>query len=101
MTAINKNKVRENIRERYAGIAQSNRACGCGSGCCQPDTLHNPETSARLGYSAEDLAAVPEGANGTRRPSPISNPGRWWSISAREPVSTVSLPHGRWGLPGG
>ena len=76
MAAIKKDKVREHIRERYAGIAESNRACGCGSGCCQPDTLHNPEASARLGYSAEDLAAVPEGANmglGCGNPQAIAN----------------------------
>lgn len=76
MAAIKKDKVREHIRERYAGIAKSNRACGCGSGCCQPDTLHNPEASARLGYSAEDLAAVPEGANmglGCGNPQAIAN----------------------------
>ena len=38
------------VRDRYGAIA---------GGCCGAD----PEKSARMGYAAEDLAAVPEGAN--------------------------------------
>ena len=63
MAGIKKDRVRKHIRERYAGIAKSAGAGGCGSGCCQPDVLLNPDASARIGYSSEELAAVPEGAN--------------------------------------
>ena len=56
-------QVRQHIRDRYAGIAKSGGSCGCGSGCCQPDALLNPNASAQIGYSPEELAAVPEGAN--------------------------------------
>ena len=38
------------VRDRYGAIA---------GGCCGAD----PEKSARMGYAADDLAAVPEGAN--------------------------------------
>ena len=63
MAGIKKDRVRKHIRDRYAGIAKSTGACGCGSGCCQPDALLNPDASAQIGYSSEELAAVPEGAN--------------------------------------
>ena len=63
MPAVKNDQVRQHIRERYAGIAKSGGSCGCGSGCCQPDALLNPDASAQLGYSKEELAAVPAGAN--------------------------------------
>ena len=63
MAGIKKDRVRKHIRDRYAGIAKSTGARGCGSGCCQPDALLNPDASAQIGYSSEELAAVPEGAN--------------------------------------
>ena len=63
MPAVKNDQVRQHIRERYAGIAKSGGSCGCGSGCCQPDALLNPDASAQLGYSPEELAAVPKGAN--------------------------------------
>ena len=46
------------VRERYAEIARSGRATV--TGCCGPS---NGEVASRLGYSAADLEAVPEGAN--------------------------------------
>ena len=63
MPSISKDHIRQHVRSRYAGIAKSSGACGCGSGCCQPDALLNPDASAQIGYSPEELAAVPEGAN--------------------------------------
>jgi arsenite methyltransferase len=50
--------VRENVRTEYASIATTG-AGACGPGCCSLGA----EGSLRLGYTAEDLAAVPEGAN--------------------------------------
>jgi arsenite methyltransferase len=47
--------VRAAVRDTYARAAE-----GCAvPGCCGP----NPGASLQLGYSADDLAAVPEGAN--------------------------------------
>jgi arsenite methyltransferase len=53
-------KVRDFVREGYAKIAENDTCCGpnicCGGG--------NADAFAReLGYTAEDLAALPEGAN--------------------------------------
>jgi arsenite methyltransferase len=52
-------EIRTAVRERYGSIARENGTQGCGTGCCGPGA----RTSLALGYSAEDLAAVPEGAN--------------------------------------
>ena len=63
MPSRKNDQVRQHIRERYAGIAKSGGSCGCSSSCCSPDALLNPDASAQIGYSKEELAAVPEGAN--------------------------------------
>lgn len=63
MPSPKKDQIRKHIRDRYAGIAKSGGSCGCASGCCQPDALLNPDAAVQLGYSKEDLAAVPDGAN--------------------------------------
>ena len=63
MPSPKKDQIRRHIRERYAGIAKSGGSCGCSSSCCSPDALLNPGASAQIGYSPEELAAVPEGAN--------------------------------------
>lgn len=52
-------EVRGAVREQYGSIARSTTGASCAPGCCGP----SPEASLKLGYSAEDLAAVPEGAN--------------------------------------
>lgn len=52
-------EIRANVRAHYGSIAEQPAGC-CGPvGCCGP----NPDASLALGYSPEDLAAVPEGAN--------------------------------------
>lgn len=63
MPPSNKDQIRQHVRDRYAGIAKSGGSCGCASSCCTPDALLNPNASAQIGYSKEELAAVPEGAN--------------------------------------
>ncbi len=55
--------VRGQVRKRYASIAKSGGGCGAASSCCAPDSLGKPDASAKLGYSAADLGAVPAGAN--------------------------------------
>lgn len=57
-------EIRGWVRERYAGIAtaESGRCCSSTS-CCAPDALGQSDASAKLGYSDDDLTAVPEGAN--------------------------------------
>jgi SAM-dependent methyltransferase len=53
-------EVRSTVREHYSKVAEQGAGCGCAPGCCGP-TASNP--SLALGYSAEDLASVPEGAD--------------------------------------
>ena len=51
--------VRQNVRENYGKIAETNGSC-CGPGCCVG--VAGTE-AATLGYSAAETASVPEGAN--------------------------------------
>jgi len=55
--------IREAVRDRYAEVAKAGSSCCCGgSPCCGP-SAEVDEVSTRLGYSDEDLALAPEGAN--------------------------------------
>lgn len=51
--------VRAAVRQQYGSIARGESAGCCAPGACGPGA----EASLALGYSAGDLAAVPEGAN--------------------------------------
>lgn len=55
-------EVRAVVRERYGKVARATGplTCAPGSGCCGPQA---PEASLALGYSPDDLAAVPDGSN--------------------------------------
>ena len=60
--------LRVEVRSSYAAVAQASDAgdcCGVESGCCgvSDDTAINQLISTRLGYTQEDLKAVPEGAD--------------------------------------
>jgi arsenite methyltransferase len=56
MTQSN-DQTRATVRDHYAKVA-GDPSIGCAPGCCA-----SPSTSLALGYSEDDLAAVPEGAN--------------------------------------
>lgn len=63
MGDLSKDQIRQKVRNRYKQIAlqEANAGAGCGlpSPCCgSPDDL-----SSKMGYSAEELSAVPEGSN--------------------------------------
>jgi arsenite methyltransferase len=66
-----KEKVLKGVRERYAGIVTAepgtSGCCGTWSSCCGtgvPGAVADPAAeSSLIGYSAEELAAAPEGAN--------------------------------------
>lgn len=65
MNQANQDEIRQAVRNRYKSIVmQSGQGSSCCSGgeaagsCAAPD-----EVSAKLGYSPEELAAVPQGAN--------------------------------------
>ncbi len=52
-------QIRELVRERYAEIARDGGVSSPG-GCCGPEPA---QIAQRIGYTAEDTVAVPEGAN--------------------------------------
>jgi AhpD family alkylhydroperoxidase len=79
----NHDTVREQVRKRYAGIAKSNGSCCATSSCCNPDPLGNASASAALGYSPDEMNAVPEGSN---LGLGCGNPG---AIAALRPGETV------------
>lgn len=59
-------EIRESVRKRYGEIAQSGQSgCGCApSGCCGgPAAAPQDSSSLQIGYSLEELQAVPEGAD--------------------------------------
>lgn len=59
MTEHTNDDIRAAVREQYGSIA-----CGTASGCCAPGSCGpGADASLALGYSPEDLAAVPDGAN--------------------------------------
>jgi len=55
--------IRHNVRENYAGVARRNGAscCSTKTSCCGTPSV--ADTSRQLGYTDDDLTAVPEGAN--------------------------------------
>ncbi len=57
MNDLSHDEVRALVRNQYSKIAQAESSCA--PGCCGP----GPSISTRLGYSPDDLAAVPDGAN--------------------------------------
>ncbi len=56
-----RDEVRNTVRDHYGKVAESSGKVGCcgSSGCCGPSA----GSSLALGYSADDLAQVPEGAD--------------------------------------
>ena len=60
--------VRQKVREGYGEIAQSGGSC-CGSRTsgCGTSPVGTKDLARHVGYSAEELAALPEGANMGRR----------------------------------
>lgn len=63
MDTVSHDERRQQVRDAYGAIAQNN-GCGCGPSCCTPSDESVAELlSQGIGYSAEETAAVPEGAN--------------------------------------
>lgn len=56
---MNQDRVKEAVRAQYSAVARANPTQSCSPGCCGP----SPEASLALGYTSDDLASVPEGAN--------------------------------------
>jgi len=59
---VREDEIHQAVRQQYGRAAQGN-GCGCGSGC-DGNTASTPQLiSVALGYRAEDVEAVPDGAN--------------------------------------
>jgi len=70
MSSARDDVIRDAVRETYGDIARKSKAgCDCGpSSCCKgaeaaPHAKTYSEQSSQMGYSMEELASVPEGAN--------------------------------------
>ena len=61
-TAAEADRIRDQVRQGYSEVARTRTAC-CGGGGCASEP-RDPATLARhIGYSADELAALPAGAN--------------------------------------
>lgn len=57
-------EIKKTVREGYAGVAQGNRSCcGPADSCCAPGPSAAETIAKGVGYTDEDLSAIPEGAN--------------------------------------
>jgi SAM-dependent methyltransferase len=59
MTDLESEEVRSAVREHYGKVARTDGGAGCAPGCCTP----GPNASLALGYTPDDLASVPTGAD--------------------------------------
>jgi len=66
MTPDNQDEIRGEVRAHYGQVARTGGSC-CGPTCCAPGTPATTgdasEAARRIGYSSDELSAVPEGAN--------------------------------------
>lgn len=60
---IEQEEIRETVRSRYGEIAATSGTCCTGPSCGGSPATDPAELSRRNGYTREDLAAAPEGAN--------------------------------------
>ncbi len=64
MKTINDSEnVRQAVREGYGKIAEKEGSCCSGVSCCGSNPSDSALLAQHIGYSAEELAALPEGAN--------------------------------------
>ena len=57
-------RIRKNVRSRYAEIAKAKTKGCCGVSCCSSSSpAIGAKASAKIGYSKKDMQAVPEGSN--------------------------------------
>ncbi len=64
MNEQTKDEVRQAVREQYGKVARAEATNGCAPACCGPTACGSgPNGSLALGYSSEDVGAVPEGSN--------------------------------------
>jgi arsenite methyltransferase len=62
-TQIDSESVRQAVREGYSRIAEKDGSCCSGVSCCGSNVEDSAQLAKYVGYSAEELAALPQGAN--------------------------------------
>ncbi len=62
MSEVKHDEIRQTVRQQYGQVAES-EGCGCGPSCCGGSAVSASTLSQALGYSADDTARVPDGAN--------------------------------------
>ncbi len=62
-TKVDSESVRQAVRENYGRIAAKAGSCCSAVGSCGSSVEDSAELAKHVGYSAEELAALPEGAN--------------------------------------
>ena len=75
MNDVKHDEIRQAVRQQYGQVAES-EGCGCGPACCGETTTSAAVLSQALGYSADETALVPDGANmglGCGNPQAIAN----------------------------
>lgn len=75
MNEVKHDEIRQAVRQQYGQVAES-EGCGCGPACCGTKTASADALSQALGYSADETALVPDGANmglGCGNPQAIAN----------------------------
>lgn len=78
------NDIRDSVRQNYGKVAASGASgCGCSAPSCCGGEVNAADLALGLGYSTEDIAAVPEGAN---MGLGCGNPG---AIASLKPGETV------------
>jgi arsenite methyltransferase len=56
-------KLREQVRKGYGEIAKTDTSCCSGVSCCGSGPAESQALAEKIGYSLEELRALPEGAN--------------------------------------
>lgn len=62
MAERSEEEVRSTVREHYGQVAEIGVGAGCAPGCCGASS-NGASASLALGYSSEELASLPEGAD--------------------------------------
>jgi arsenite methyltransferase len=62
-TSIDSETVKQVVREGYGKIAEKDLACCSGVSCCGSSPESATELAKYVGYTAEELSTLPEGAN--------------------------------------
>jgi SAM-dependent methyltransferase len=66
MDTLTSSDIRQAVREQYGKVAQSAAKSCCAPSCCSPESGKDGgprETAQALGYTPEEITAVPEGSN--------------------------------------